>query len=114
MRKLFGNYQLLPILILTSVSQIWAQTPSQEPRYELGGGVVGSFYDKKTFTSPAGNADAGFDMGLGASVWIGHNMYPKISGEIRYDYLRNDMTLESGSTKASFGGESHAIHYDVH
>ena len=114
MRKLFGNYQLLPILILTSISQIWAQAPSPEPRYELGGGVVGSFYDKKTLTSTAGNADAGFDMGLGASAWIGHNMYPKISGEIRYDYLRNDMTLESGSTKASFGGESHAIHYDVH
>jgi hypothetical protein len=41
-------------------------------------------------------------------------MYPKLSGEIRYDFLRNDMKLEGSGAKATFGGDSHAIHYDVH
>ncbi|MBM3787224.1 MAG: hypothetical protein FJW30_22940 [Acidobacteria bacterium] len=41
-------------------------------------------------------------------------MYPKISGEIRYDMLRNDMILEGGGSKVSFSGDSHAVHYDMH
>ncbi|MFN0106680.1 MAG: hypothetical protein ACKV2U_31870 [Bryobacteraceae bacterium] len=108
MRNSLAKIILLPILTLSPIAH------SAEPRYEFGGGVVGSFYDKKTFTSPGGNADAGFDKGFGASMWLGHHMYPKISGEIRYDFLRNDMTLEGSGAKASFGGESHAIHYDLH
>ena len=114
MRNLFAKSQLLPILMILPFSQVWAQEPPAEPRYEFGGGVVGSFYDKKTFTSTVGNAEAGFDKGLGASVWVGHHMYPKLSGEMRYDFLRNDMTLEGGGAKASFGGDSHAVHYDLH
>ena len=115
MRNAFAKIQLLPLLILLPGTYTWAQgAPAAEPRYEFGGGVVGSFYDKKTFTSTAGNAAAGFDKGLGASVWIGHHMYPKLSGEIRYDFLRNDMTLEGAGAKASFGGDSHAVHYDIH
>jgi hypothetical protein len=39
-------------------------------------------------------------------------MYPKISGEIRYDFLRNDMKLEGSGSKATFGSDSHAVHYD--
>ena len=114
MRNAFVNLQLLPLLILLPVALTWTQGRAAEPRYEFGGGVVGSFYDKKTFTSTAGNADAGFDKGIGASVWIGHHMYPKISGEIRYDLLRNDLMLEGSAAKATFGGDSHAIHYDLH
>jgi len=102
----------LPLLILFPTLAL-AQGGSAGPRYEVGAGVVGSFYDKKTFTSTGGTADGGFDTGLGASGWLGHHMYPKLSGEIRYDYLRNKMMIEGLSAKATFGGESHAIHYDI-
>lgn len=83
-------------------------------RYEIGAGVVGSFYDKKTLTAASGNVAAGFDNGFGASVWLGHHMYPKVSGEIRYDLLRNDAMLDGSGVKATFGGESHSVHYDLH
>lgn len=114
MRNKLAIQILLPILMLLSSSGAWAQSRPDGPRYEFGGGVVGSFYDKKTFTSTSGSADGGFAPGYGASVWVGNQMYPKISGEMRYDYLRNDMTLEGSGGKATFGGDSHAVHYDLH
>jgi hypothetical protein len=48
------------------------------------------------------------------SVWVGHHMYPKVSGELRYDLMRNDMALNGTGARATFGAESHAIHYDIH
>ena len=114
MRNVLVKNTLFLTLILLPVAPAWAQGEPPGPRYEVGGGVVGSFYDKKPFTSTGGNADAGFDRALGASMWIGHHMYPKISGEIRYDFLKNDMTLTGSGAKATFGGESHAVHYDLH
>lgn len=113
MRKLSFKNALLAVLLVVPTTVVLAQSTAG-PRYELGGGVIGSFYDKKAFTSPVGNADAGFDSGLGASVWVGHHMYPKISGEIRYDMLRNNLTLQGSGANASFAGDSHAIHYDLH
>lgn len=114
MRKTLAISIFLPMLLSLSTSVAWAQGKSTEPRYELGGGVVGSVYDKKTFTSTGGNADAGFEGGYGASAWLGNQMYPKVSGELRYDYLRNEMKLEGSGGKATFSGDSHAIHYDIH
>lgn len=107
--------RLLSVTIVPAMMAVssWAQG-AMTPRFEVGGAVVGSFYDKKSFTSAVGNADAGFNPGYGASAWIGHHMYPKISGEIRYDYLRNEMKLDGSGASATFGGESHAVHYDIH
>lgn len=106
-----GKLLILPLLLSAATVILHAQG---EAKYELGAGVVGSFYDKRTFTSPAGSAEAGFKPGYGASAWLGNNMYNRISGELRYDYLRNSMKLEGNGGKAEFSGESHAIHYDLH
>lgn len=114
MRKSLAPTILLPMYLWLFPSVVWAQGKSAEPRYEIGGGIVGSFYDKKSFTSAGGNVDAGFEGGFGASAWLGNEMYPKVSGELRYDYLRNEMKLEGAGGKATFGGDSHAIHYDIH
>lgn len=86
--------------------------PAFAQNYEFfaGGGV--SFYDSKTVTNTRGNADAGFKTGWGATAAIGNNMYEHVGGEIRYTFQQNDMKLKSGSTEATFGGQSHAIHYD--
>jgi outer membrane protein W len=113
MRNATSHLLLVSLLLSGSVST-WAQASANGPRYELGAGIVGSFYDQTTFTSPAGSADAGFDSGFGASAWIGHHMYSRVSGEIRYDYLKNDLTLKGAGASVSFGAESHAIHYDLH
>src|SRR5260221_12395155 len=41
-------------------------------------------------------------------------MFPKISGELRYDYMKNDIRLEGNGGKATFTSDSHAVHYDIH
>lgn len=110
MRNALYKAILFSILTVYSTDALHAQGA----RYELGGGVVGSFYDKKTLSGTGGNVDAGFEPGYGASLWLGHYMYTKVSGEIRYDYLRNDMKLEGAGNKTTFGAESHALHYDIH
>lgn len=86
--------------------------PAFAQKYELGlhGGI--SLYDKKTVTNPRGNADAGFNTGYVAGVTLGQNMYNLVGGEIRYTYFNNEMKLESGGSKATFGAQAHAIHYD--
>lgn len=86
--------------------------PAFAQKYEFGvhGGI--SFYDKKTVTNSRGNADAGFNTGYGAGFTIGQNMYKHVGGEIRYTFLNNEMKLESGSAKATFGSQAHVIHYD--
>jgi len=87
--------------------------PALAQKYEFGvhGGI--SFYDKKTVTNARGSADAGFSTGYAAGITVGHNMYRHIGGELRYTYLHNEMKLESGSAKATFGGQAHAVHYDL-
>jgi hypothetical protein len=81
-------------------------------RYDIGvnGGV--SLYGKKIVTNPRGDVDAGFKTGWAAGFSVGQDMYEHIGGEIRYTFLSNGMKLESGSTKATFGGQAHLIHYD--
>jgi hypothetical protein len=85
----------------------WAQ------KWEFGAGGGGSFYKSQTVTNTAGNGEAGFAKGFVATAYVGHNMYRHLSGEIRYTYGRNDLQLSSGGTKVSFGGQSHAIGYEV-
>ncbi len=86
--------------------------PACAQKYEFAVAGGGSFYQSHTVTNPKGNADAGFENGWAASIAVGNNMYQHVGGEIRYTYLHNDAKLSSGSTKATFGAESHAIHYD--
>src|SRR5262249_36507023 len=54
----------------------------------------------------------GFQTGFGVGVTLGHNMYNRLGGEVRYTYLRNDLELSSVGQKATFAAEAHAIHYD--
>lgn len=86
--------------------------PAFAQKYEFGvqGGV--SFYNKKTVTNTRGSADAGFKLGYVGGFTLGHNMYEHVGGEIRYTFQYNDMKLESGATKATFGSQAHTIHYD--
>ena len=86
--------------------------PAFAQKYELALAGGGSFYQSHTVTNPKGDASAGFDNGWAGSVAVGNNMYQHVGGEVRYTYLHNDAKLSAGSAKATFGAESHAIHYD--
>ena len=76
----------------------------------LGGGA--SFYTEQSVSNPSGEAKAGLDMGYTVSGWIGHNLYEYMGGEIHYSFQQNDLRLSSSGSKATFGGRSHAVHYD--
>ena len=102
---------LLPVSALAQKPQ---SSEGGEPKFEFGVGVMGSFYDSKSFTGPGGSAKGGFESGLGGSIWLGQNMYRRIGGELRYDLALNDMKLDGGNTKVTFGSKTHAFHYDVH
>jgi hypothetical protein len=98
--------------IVYLLTAVLCALPAFGQKYEFGvqGGV--SFYNKKTITNARGSADAGFKLGYVGGFTLGHNMYERVGGEIRYTFLYNDMKLQSASEQATFGSQAHAIHYD--
>ncbi len=82
-------------------------------KWEFGGGIGGSFYLSRDVTNGSNAASAKLKTDVASSVWLGNNSSGKWGGEVRYDYQRGDYSLERGSTSARFGGETHAIHYDI-
>lgn len=82
-------------------------------KYEFGVGGAFSYYTSQDITNSRGSASAGLKPGFGASAWLGHNMYRKVSGEIRYDFGKNDLKLNSAEGNVNFSAHSHAVHYDV-
>ncbi len=76
----------------------------------LGG--FGVYANHPKLTSPSGSAEAGFGDGPVAGAFLIQNLYRYVSGEIRYAWQRGDLSLSSGGRKATFRGDSHAIHYD--
>lgn len=101
------------VLIQTAMAQLNRRVSNSDPKFEIGGGVGESFYQSKSLTSAVTSGDAGFNNGLSGSFWIGNNMYNKVSGEFHYDYQRNDLNLSAGAANVTFGGKSHAFHYDL-
>jgi hypothetical protein len=85
----------------------WAQ------KWELGVGGGGSFYKSQSVTNAAASGAAGFAKGFVANAYLSHNMYRYLGGEIRYTYGRNDLRLSSGGAQVGFGGQSHAIGYEL-
>lgn len=102
--------------VLTLAAAATAAASAQ--RFEFGAQGLASFYTDKTVTGRAVGTSptqgvAGFDKGWGASVYLGQNVGNIFGGEFRYDYIKNDLQLSSGSTKVNFGAQAHAVHYDV-
>lgn len=93
--------------------------PAYAQRYEFGvqGGVstytTAKVEGARAVTAATTTADAGFKNGVAAGFTIGHNMYEKVGGEVRYTYLRNDLRVKSGGQEVTFGGQAHALHYDL-
>src|SRR5215813_10100939 len=82
-------------------------------QWEFGGSAGASFLPMRSVTSPAGSANAGFQPGFAAGAYVGQQLNPRISGEVHYTFQQSNLKLSSGSTTATFSGNSHAIYYDV-
>jgi hypothetical protein len=81
-------------------------------QWEFGGFAGGQFLSNVSASGAAGSATAGFAPGAAFGGFVGNNLYRNLSGEIRYEYLQNDLRLSSGGQTATFSGGAHAIHYD--
>jgi hypothetical protein len=89
-----------------------AGIPASAQTWEFGGGVGGGFYTSRDITSPGGSARAKIQSNIAGSVWLDNNGQGRWGGELRWDYQRGALQLKQGGTAATFGAESHAIHYD--
>ncbi|MEP7351922.1 MAG: outer membrane beta-barrel protein [Acidobacteriota bacterium] len=80
--------------------------------WEVGGAAGVGFYNGRSIERPTESAQAKIKTGIEGSAWFANNNSRYWGGEIRYDYQRGNLGLKQGGTQATFGAESHAIHYD--
>jgi hypothetical protein len=81
--------------------------------WEIGGIGGAGFMNGLNVASAAASATTGFKSGAAFGAFAGSNLYPHLSGEIRYTYQMSDLKLSSGGTEVGFTGVSHAVHYDL-
>lgn len=82
-------------------------------QYEIGGMASYGFTKNLGLSGPAGSAVTGFQPGGAFGAVVGNNLYPWLSGELRYSYLQNNLKVSSGGNEATFSGVGHAVHYDI-
>jgi hypothetical protein len=98
-------------LILTGMVVMSLQGAMAQ-KWEIGAAGGGSFYTSNDVTRGNASAQAGFAPGFAAGFLLSQDMGRYWGGDLRYTYLYNEAELKSGGAKASFGAQSHAIHYD--
>jgi hypothetical protein len=81
--------------------------------WEFGGSAGYGVSRDVTATTGAVSASAGFQSGFAFGGVLGNQINRWVGGEARYTFLTDDLRVSSGSTKATLGAHSHAIHYDV-
>jgi hypothetical protein len=86
---------------------------SHAEEWEIGGIGGAGFLGGVNVSTAAASATAGFKSGAALGAFVGSNLYPHLSGEIRYTYQMSDLKLSRGGTEAGFTGISHAVHYDL-
>ena len=95
-------------LMLSPLSSgLWAQ------HWEVGGSAGYGLYRDVSVSNGPLSGKAGFQSGVAFGGVFGNETTRLIGGEARYTYRSNDMRVSSGSTKATAGAQSHAVHYDV-
>ena len=97
----------LSILFLAASGAAMAQ------QWEFGGIGGGGFLSNVSASGPAGTATAGFQPGAVFGAFFGQNLFTHFTGEIRYEYMQNNLKLTSGGQSAQFNGAAHAVHYDM-
>jgi hypothetical protein len=82
-------------------------------QWEFGALVGGGFLPDHTVGGSSPAVSAGFHWGPAIGLTISQDLYPHLSGEIRYLFERSDARLRSGSVSTSLGGQAHVLHYDL-
>lgn len=95
------------ILLIGAASACFAQ------QWEFGGVGGAGFLSNVNVNSSLGSAKAGFQPGGAVGVFFGQSISPHIAGEIRYEFLQNNLQLSANGSTAHFTGYAHAVHYDV-
>jgi hypothetical protein len=103
MQKIAVSVTFLALTAATCFGQKW----------EFGGVAGAGFLSNVNVSAPAGSATAGFQSGAAFGGFVGQNLYTHLSGELRYNYLQNDLHIKSGGTNATFNGNAHVFHYDL-
>lgn len=88
-----------------------AASPAAE-NLEIGGAGGFGVTRGLTITNAGGSADAGLKNGPLFSAVVTHHMYRLLSGELRYGFRQGALQLKSGGTEATFGAQTHSVHYD--
>ena len=103
--KSISRYALTALVVLAPAC--FAQ------KWEAGGVTGGGFTNALGVSNAIGTADAGFSNGFAFGAVLGQNLYPRVSGELRYTYHFNDLRLDGLGTSATFKGLTHSMHYDI-
>src|SRR5436305_9475055 len=82
-------------------------------QWEFGGSAGYSLPRDLTASTGSLTGKTGFESNVAFGAVFGNQMSRIVGGEARYTYLSGDLKVSSGSTKATAGAVSHAIHYDV-
>lgn len=80
--------------------------------WEIGGAAGGGFTRLVTASAAAGSARAGLGESYAAGAALTQDLYPRLSGQIRYTFRPSSLIVSSGSERAAFDAVSHAMHYD--
>jgi hypothetical protein len=86
-------------------------SPAQQ--WEIGGLGGGSFLNTAGVSSPFGSATAGFQTGFVGGGYFGQNLYPHLTGEVRYEFFESNLKIAAGNASGTFAGMAHAVHYDL-
>ncbi len=103
MRNILRLCSLLSLLSMTLPAQRW----------EVGGAAGYGLSHDLSVTNGSLTGKAGFRSGMAFGAVFGNETTRHIGGEARYTYRSQDLRVSSGSTRATLGAESHAIHYDL-
>jgi hypothetical protein len=82
-------------------------------KWEVGGVTGGSFSNGLTVSNGLDTATAGLANGWALGAVLGQNLYPRISGELRYSYIFSDLQLLGSGQSASFKGATQSMHYEI-
>ena len=82
-------------------------------QWEFGAVGGAGFLNGVAVTSTVGSATTGFKTGVATGAFLGYNSGSHFGGELRYGYLQSNLRISSGGSEATFGGQSHVLHYDL-
>src|SRR5215475_11513374 len=86
---------------------------AQAQEWEIGGIGGAGFMNGLDVARAGSSATTGFKSGAAFGGFVGSNLYPHLSGEIRYTYQMSDLKLSGNGSEVSFTGVAHVIHYDI-